>query len=342
MTNFLPIIAVISIAAVIFFIMAYSYPTWIPILVVLALILALGIVILLIIPFLEKFLLRLKSLLPSHSNSISKFIQVRETVAELIPPCELSQYRTIISALPRPSDHQIENFIEFVCSAHSWYKHLPLDPPGMPFRFFIDPYAGYDRILRDDGRVMHEERTENSKRFHYTWMTTDEYRKRFGYLAYDSGASTKFFLHSVGNIRECVDRPLFATSDREYQIPPEVATAGSISLTALIHPYTATVSFWKTILNMEGNYTNNKLEAIKTLCKQIIQQNERRETEMEEKLIGLSEPKRELFKRETYEIISKSEYEPNDDLLQLLSEKKQPLLQEMENAIRRMLQVVYE
>lgn len=60
-----------------------------------------------------------------------------------VPTCSLDDYRRIVSNLPRPSDEQIENFVQFVCTAHSWYKKLPLFPPGVPFRFFVDPAAGF-------------------------------------------------------------------------------------------------------------------------------------------------------------------------------------------------------
>ncbi len=77
-------------------------------------------------------------------------------------PCSLSKYRQIVSDLSRPSKKQIDNFVRFVSEAHSWYKHLPLLPPGATFQFFVDPFSGIDRILQPDGKVVHKERTKNS------------------------------------------------------------------------------------------------------------------------------------------------------------------------------------
>src|SRR5689334_22083945 len=94
--------------------------------------------------------------------------------------CSLPEYRRIVSALPRPSAEQVKDFVGFVSGAHSWYKHLPLLPPRTPFFFFLDPLSGYDLVHRRDGSVVHEERTENSRPFHYTWMLTSTYRERFG------------------------------------------------------------------------------------------------------------------------------------------------------------------
>lgn len=68
-----------------------------------------------------------------------------------------------------PTETQTLEFIEHVCWAHSWYKHLP--PSGdAEFVVFLaaDAGAGY----------------ENHERLHYTWKTTAEYRKRFGHLDY--------------------------------------------------------------------------------------------------------------------------------------------------------------
>ena len=51
----------------------------------------------------------------------------------------LEEYREALEGVPRPTDEQIAGFAAFVCKAHSWYKHLPLLPPGVPFQFFLDP-----------------------------------------------------------------------------------------------------------------------------------------------------------------------------------------------------------
>jgi hypothetical protein len=80
-------------------------------------------------------------------------------------PLELAAMRT----LAWPTATQVLEFIEHVCWAHSWYKHLP--PSGeAEFVAFLaaDAGAGY----------------ENRERLHYSWKTTAEYRKRFGHLDY--------------------------------------------------------------------------------------------------------------------------------------------------------------
>ncbi len=70
----------------------------------------------------------------------------------------------------------------FVSTAKNWYKQLPAQPPGAPMYSYIDPNAGRDR-LRSWGHQVYRDRTENTERSYYSWPTTREYRRRFGYLA---------------------------------------------------------------------------------------------------------------------------------------------------------------
>lgn len=53
------------------------------------------------------------------------------------PELDLAVYRDLVKDLPPPTDQQISAFAEYVSTAKSWYKHLPLSPPGRCFRFFI-------------------------------------------------------------------------------------------------------------------------------------------------------------------------------------------------------------
>ena len=71
---------------------------------------------------------------------------------------------------PLPTDVQYNNFAEYICEAHSWYKHIPLFEGG-EFVFFLSKYAGGNY-------------SKDSPRLHYAWTTSEEYRRRFGYLDY--------------------------------------------------------------------------------------------------------------------------------------------------------------
>jgi hypothetical protein len=178
----------------------------------------------------------------AHDAETEHLVQIlaeREKAVSVIEPCSLAEYRQYVGHLPRPSAEQIDNYVRFVSEAHSWYKHLPMLPPGEPFHFFVDPFSGYDRLVQRGGGVMHQERTETSKRFHYTWMMTRDYRARFGHLAYESGVGSQFFVQSGDTVREYADLPIFSTADRAYRIPREIWEAGSVELTAIVHPKAA-------------------------------------------------------------------------------------------------------
>ena len=93
----------------------------------------------------------------------------------------------------RPAPDQYQNFAEYLCDAHSWYKHLPLYS-GSRFVVFVAPDAGGGRLVADsrgDGEGYSivsppegPEFTDANPRLHFGWQTTSEYRSRFGYLDY--------------------------------------------------------------------------------------------------------------------------------------------------------------
>ncbi len=97
----------------------------------------------------------------------------------------------------RPTVEQYQSFGDYLCEAHSWYKHLPL-LRGRRFVVFVAPDAGIGRLVAVlDGPTPETatgyrlltpaegpEFTDDHPRLHYGWQTTREYRSRFGYLDY--------------------------------------------------------------------------------------------------------------------------------------------------------------
>jgi hypothetical protein len=79
-----------------------------------------------------------------------------------------------------------------------------------------------------------QERTEASQLPVYPWITTKEYRHRFGYLDYGAAAGPYFSVRSEKS-SDCITREVSYSTD-QYLVPPEVAEAGSVELTAVIHP----------------------------------------------------------------------------------------------------------
>lgn len=174
---------------------------------------------------------------------------------------ELQQYRAWLEGVSPPSDRQIEDFADYVASARSWYKHLPMDPPGEKFVFYIDPHAGTDRVINASGKVFIRPRTEETEPFHYAWMTTAEYRRRFGHLAFACGQGSALFTDEFLNGEPVlVDRnslrpELQLSCDTTMQPPHEVIEAGSCRLTALVHPNieTSFVQRWFDTNNLKAN-----------------------------------------------------------------------------------------
>lgn len=111
-----------------------------------------------------------------------------------------------LRSLPRPTDEQFEAFAEHVGEAHSWYKHLDL-LTGRPFVVFLAPDSGVGRLVAQrnesgfeiveppEGPVF----TEEHPRLHYSWKTSEEYRRRFGYLDFASQGYDGTFGRDVGD-----------------------------------------------------------------------------------------------------------------------------------------------
>jgi len=78
--------------------------------------------------------------------SLLEKVALEEIMYQPSPTLSMDQYRALLADVPLPTKQQKENFVEYASHAHSWYKHLPLCPPGVFFNFFIDKYAGWDRL----------------------------------------------------------------------------------------------------------------------------------------------------------------------------------------------------
>ena len=183
---------------------------------------------------------RIKSLLENLRDGkerarITRIQRTYDEDREHVATLTLAAYLNLLSAVPLPSTQQKIDFAEFVSTAHSWYKHLPLNLPGQPFYFFIDKYAGCDRLLRKDGTAAVVERTEPG--FHYSDLPTKEYRSRFGYLAFSCSSGTSVFAAGWPLVYSR-DKVAAVPGDdgKIYGIPNEILELGETHLTAIIHP----------------------------------------------------------------------------------------------------------
>lgn len=148
-------------------------------------------------------------------------------------------YSELIAGLPVPTVEQTDNFATYVVGARSWYKHLPVRPPGERFVFFLDPNAGRSLVMTADGRFAYSDRVDEKERFHYTWMRTTEYRTRFGYWQYATGAGDTILFRAPRNtdtqIVSSGSAHVLAPDGTELPVSPAVLTAGTVSLTAHVH-----------------------------------------------------------------------------------------------------------
>lgn len=149
----------------------------------------------------------------------------------------LARYRAMCQQLPQPTEAQIEAFARHVAEAHSWYKHLPLNPPGSPLHFFIDPYAGLQRVLRADGQLDHFEREKPG--FHYSWIPSREYRKNFGHLAYSRSSGMMVGFPDIDGDVEIGSDEVPIVGDPETGrlglVPRAILKLGQQRVTGMIH-----------------------------------------------------------------------------------------------------------
>lgn len=172
---------------------------------------------------------------------LDDMIFARLSGAEL-PEMDLDAYRHWIREASRPTRTQIKAFVDYVAGARSWYKHLPLMRPGVPVQFYIDPYAGMDRLVLATGEIRLRERTHQIGAFHYSWMPTAEYRERFGCLAFSCAKGSPLFTDEVLDgepvlvDHNCLFPELRVSSNDAFAPPKAVLDAGRCDITALIHP----------------------------------------------------------------------------------------------------------
>jgi hypothetical protein len=82
-------------------------------------------------------------------------------------------------------------------------------------------------------------------------MTTREYRGRFGHLSYATQAEIRFLLGSAETVQEYAQLPQFSTEEGCFRLPPEVAAAGSVELTGIIHREACQPFAWRRLLPEE-------------------------------------------------------------------------------------------
>ncbi len=147
----------------------------------------------------------------------------------------LDSYRQEVLGNPRPTAKQVAGFVEYAANAHSWYKHLP-PVETASFCFYLDPAAGMELIQNAQGEVEVRPR-DPANEFHYNWMPTDEYRRRFGVLEFSTDRGSRFL---VGGEEGTI---FVGPSGRA--LPPAIAEAGTVGWNAVVHDRSTTAWWWQ-------------------------------------------------------------------------------------------------
>lgn len=148
-------------------------------------------------------------------------------------------YRELVASLPLPTAEQADRFTEYVCGAHSWYKHLPCTLPGALFVVFLDPNAGREQLLKHDGRTAYRDRVKGDTEFHYTWTPTATYLETYGHWHYATDHGTRFITRPQADPSTRVLGPglaeVLGPDGTVVPVPPDLLAAGSVHLTAHVH-----------------------------------------------------------------------------------------------------------
>ena len=215
-----------------------------------------------------------------------------------LPRLNLTEYRALVGALPPPNYDQIEAFTAYVAESHSWYKHLPLWPPGLPFLFFINPYAGLDCIVNSNDETTYFPRTKDNLHYHYSWITTKTYRARYGWLdcTCDAGSGVMLPVTAQQDGKQAAvpaisiykdffrlirvtfqKNPFKNHTPTRTHLPPELIEAGTVNVAGLIHTRTDEPWPWLILLKRKNNDPNKKypplLREILNRCEYLHKQN---------------------------------------------------------------------
>ena len=126
---------------------------------------------------------------------------------------------------PKVTGVQIAKFVRWAASAHSWYKHIPLQDAAV-FSFVLDLTVGMKRT--PDGFV---EQHEGDARTHYSWLPTRAYREAFGLLTYRDALPA--FQPGCASGPRSVS--VQSHDARRIWVPSHLVEVGSCRITAACH-----------------------------------------------------------------------------------------------------------
>jgi len=135
------------------------------------------------------------------------------------------RYVRQLRAAPHLTGVQIAKFVRWAASAHSWYKHLPLQDAAI-FSFVLDLTVGMKRT--PDGFL---EQHEGDARTHYSWLPTRAYREAFGLLTYRDALPA--FQPGCASGPRSVS--VMSIDAKRVWVPSHLVEVGSCRITAACH-----------------------------------------------------------------------------------------------------------
>lgn len=147
--------------------------------------------------------------------------------------CTRGQYLESLDGVPMPSREQRRNLVDFVATAHSWYK-APVWPPTITFYFFLDKYAGFSdyRVLDAGKTIVPTERTTGEA--DPTLMPTTDYRRRFGHLDHTRDYPYPYVIET--SIVRSKGRETILRAAERRGLPPEISELGRVTVSGVISP----------------------------------------------------------------------------------------------------------
>jgi len=149
-----------------------------------------------------------------------------------------SDYARLLADIPVPTVDQTSRYAIHVARSHSWYKHLPLLPPGGTFVCYLDPGAGRTRIQTPEGREVLIPRSESDdSTLHYSLLPTRKHLDLFGHWNYQASHRPGIFVMSNAGISH-IDAGEVAILDPAgewVKVPPDETRIGTCHLTAFVH-----------------------------------------------------------------------------------------------------------
>jgi hypothetical protein len=92
-------------------------------------------------------------------------------------------YTDFIKELSTPTIEQTNNFVQYVATLHSWYKHLPSERT-IPFVFYFDPNVAKELVTLEEGGFFSKKIKFKFKEIEDGKLAQD-YLTKFGYWRYN-------------------------------------------------------------------------------------------------------------------------------------------------------------